>query len=532
MDLPGTSQPNQPPNQPPGQPAAQQDGGGSAPRLRPEPVIDLPDDVLLRHNARVLDPRTALQIAGQAPIRPTVYVADTLLVSTSADESARNTLELAAGKYGLRLVGDQPERAMRSYPVAAQARLETQHMPIRVRLVPNSADPTPAPDAWNVLQAYRATQRGSFAAQQHVALDHLMTAARHTSGSPVHPAMTQQPISSYGQLGWGGRQPVNWLGHLPARNPDVPNRRRPVVAVLDTGVGAHPWLPPAIVRLDPTVFDVTIVNPELDGVTVDPYEAVLDPDAGHGTFIAGLIRQHCADANILAIRVMGGDGLVAESVLLDALWLLVLRQQMAIANAKPDELVDVVSLSLGYYHEQPDDASFDPLLLTPLRLLGELGVAVVVAAGNDATNRPMFPAAFTPWVGGPVTAPDPNCVPVMSVGALNPNGTIALFSNAGPWVACHRPGASVVSTFPTTFNAGQQAANATSFGGEGSRSTIDADDFTSGFGVWSGTSFAAPVLAGQIAAQLCRVDLRPMDRDSMLARGWGAVSACVKGVQR
>jgi subtilisin family serine protease len=407
-----------------------------------------------------------------------------------------------------------------------------QHMPIRVRLVPNSPEATAAPDAFRVLQAYRATQRGDFTAQRHVALDHLMTAARHTEGSPVHPSLTQQPISSYGQLGWGGRQPVNWLGHLPARNPDVPNRRRPVVAVLDTGVGAHPWLPTNIVRLDPTVFDVTIVNPELTGVTDDPYEAVLDPDAGHGTFIAGLIRQHCADANILAIRVMGGDGVVSESALLDALWLLVLRQQMAIASGNPDELVDVVSLSLGYYHEQPDDPSFDPLLLTPLRLLGELGVAVVVAAGNDATDRPMFPAAFTPWAGGPVTTTDPNSVPVMSVGALNPNGTIALFSNAGGWVACHRPGASVVSTFPTTFNAGEQAAVATDYGGEGMRSTLDPDDFSSGFGVWSGTSFAAPVLAGQIAAQLCMVDLTPMDRESMLTRGWGALSACVEGVHR
>lgn len=528
MDTPGTPQPSQPPNPRP----SRSDRGGPVPQLRPEPVIELPADVLLRHNARILDPRTALRIGGQAPIRPTVYIADTLLVSTSADESARNTLGQAAAQYGLQLVGDPPERALRSYALAARAGLDTQHMPIRVRLVPNSANPTPAPDAWNVLQAYRGTQRGNFAAQQHVALDHLMTAARHTEGSPVHPAMTQQPISSYGQLGWGGRQPVNWLGHLPARNPDVPNRRRPVVAVLDTGVGAHPWLPPDIVRPDPTVFDVTIVNPELDGITIDPYEAVLDPEAGHGTFIAGLIRQHCADANIVAIRVMGGDGLVAESVLLDALWLLVLRQQTAIANSKPDDLIDVVSLSLGYYHEQPDDASFDPLLLTPLRLLGELGVAVVVAAGNDATNRPMFPAAFTPWTGGPVTATDPNCVPIMSVGALNPNRTIALFSNAGPWVACHRPGASVVSTFPTTFNGGLQPRDETDYGGEGTRATIDPDDFTGGFGIWSGTSFAAPVLAGQIAAQLCGVDLTPMDRDSMLARGWGAVSACVQGVQR
>jgi hypothetical protein len=528
MDTSQTPPPNRPGRTPPNPP----DRGNYPAQVRSEPPMDPPADVLLRHNARVLDPATALRIAGQAPIRPTVYIADSLLVSSSADQPARNALEQAAARFGLQLVGDDPSKAMRSQDVAARARMVAARMPIRVRLVPNSAEPTAAPDAWNVLQAYRAAQRGNNLAQQYVALDHLMAAARHTEGSPVHPSLAQQPISSYGQLGWGGRQPVNWVGHLPLRNPDVPNRRRPVVAVLDTGIGKHPWLPPGIVQLDPTVFDVTIVNPELDGITVDPYEAQLDPDAGHGTFIAGLIRQHCGDANVLAIRIMGGDGVVPESVLLDALWLLVLRQQAAIANGKLDELVDVVSLSLGYYHEQPDDVSFDPLLLEPLRQLGALGVPVVVAAGNDATNRPMFPAAFTPWPGGPITAVDTNCVPVTSVGALNPNGTIALFSNAGGWVATHRPGASLVSTFPTSFNAGEQPGVATPFGGEGMRATIDPDDFHSGFGVWSGTSFAAPVLAGQIAAQLCRVDLNPTDRESMLTRGWDALSACVEGLHR
>jgi len=90
----------------------------------------------------------------------------------------------------------------------------------------------------------------------------------------------------------------------------------------------------------------------------------------------------------------------------------------------------------------------------------------------------------------------------------------------------------VVSTFPTTFNAGEQPAVATPFGGEGMRATMDPDDFHSGFGVWSGTSFATPVLAGQIAAELCRVDLTPMDRDSVLARGWTALSTCIESLHR
>jgi len=157
--------------------------------------------------------------------------------------------------------------------------------------------------------------------------------------------------------------------------------------------------------------------------------------------------------------------------------------------------VDVVSLSLGYYHEQPDDPAFDPLLAGPIALLGRLGVAVVVSAGNDATSRPSYPAAFAG-----VTAP--GSVPVCAVGALNPDGTIALFSNDGPWVRYLRPGAALVSTLPTTLDGSMEATNKMVDERGEERSGIDPDGFQSGFAVWSGTSFAAPIFAGQLAAKL------------------------------
>ena len=50
----------------------------------------------------------------------------------------------------------------------------------------------------------------------------------------------------------------------------------------------------------------------------------------------------------------------------------------------------------------------------------------------------MFPAAFAPWADG--NGPQPpttDRVPILSVGALNPNGTEALFSNTGPWVRAY-----------------------------------------------------------------------------------------------
>jgi subtilisin family serine protease len=243
----------------------------------------------------------------------------------------------------------------------------------------------------------------------------------------------------------------------------------------------------------------------------------LDVDAGHGTFIAGLIRQACPEARILDIQTYGNDGKVAESNLLRCLQLLALRQVLARNGTTGDEPVDIVTLSLGYYHEQPGDAAFDALLAGPIRLLGRHGVAVVVSAGNDATSRPLYPAAFAAHEGGPVPEED-DVVPVTAVGALNPDGSIALFSNDGPWVRYLRPGASLVSTFPETYDASGNPVNEVVTGSGEVRAALDPDDFSSGFGVWSGTSFASPVFAGELAAALAAAYARGDDaRDNAVA---------------
>jgi subtilisin family serine protease len=329
--------------------------------------------------------------------------------------------------------------------------------------------------------------------------------------------------------------PVNWIGAAPYRRPDsdVPGRR-PVVAILDTGVGAHKWWDGTdIVTRGVVVNGVQIgftdpaTDPETTGVIDDPLEGTLDSDAGHGTFIAGLIHQICPDADILSVRVMPSDGAVPEHVLLDVLTALAFRQDAAQRDRDPSSIIDVLSISLGYYHELADDLSFDPLLLEQIDRLSRMGVAVVASAGNEATYRQMWPAAFSPHPGGEVPSFDASCVPLVSVGALNPDGTVALFSNAGAWVACHRPGADLVSTFPQTFDAAQQSAVRVTVGGE-TRATIDPDDFSSGFGTWSGTSFAAPILAAELAQALVdggTKSLVAIDPADAVQRAWAAVTS-------
>jgi subtilisin family serine protease len=233
---------------------------------------------------------------------------------------------------------------------------------------------------------------------------------------------------------------------------------------------------------------------------------LIDPFFGHGTFIAGLIHQTCPDANIVSIKMMGTDGIVDEAALLSGLSYLHQRQVKALAEGKVGDLIDIVSLSLGYYHESDlAGIAYDNRLKQALDALGDLGVLVVAAAGNNATSRPLLPAGFTTYHNGALQSSSPS-VPLLSVAALNPDGSIALFSNDGDWISCHAPGAALVSTMPAV-DVGLQASIDLGSGPIDQRAvaswraSIDPDRFT-GFASWSGTSFAAPVAAGAAAQAL------------------------------
>ena len=340
--------------------------------------------------------------------------------------------------------------------------------------------------------------------------------------------------SSYVYNGGGTRTPVALCLRAPDRRaPDGLPARRPVVAVLDTGVRAHPWLDvqpdpaggylvdPAdgFVMDDPSIQDAIyaegrfaaaaqgdtsrqLIANAWDGPAVgDPLIGELNDATGHGTFIAGIVRQAAPDARVLSIRVMHADDVVNEGDLLCALALLADRIAAA-EDGSMAGMVDVVSLSLGYFDESPADLAQSSGLWQVIQVLLDLGVTVVAAAGNYSTSRRFYPAAFSL---------QPSPVPVISVGALNPNGSKALFSDGGRWVGAWAAGAAVVSTFPDDVNGSlaPQVRVDADHGGPGSadgrtddREALDPDDFRGGFAAWSGTSFAAPLIAAQLAARL------------------------------
>jgi subtilisin family serine protease len=506
-------------------------------------------DRLATVQARILDPSRA-PVADGSSGRATAYVADRIMIlkdriSDPEDKRYQKRLEM------LRKVAS--EHGWYVEPEAEPAKAEMLKLGVfRVRVTATSSHRTP--DAWHLLQYVR--QAYGARALRGIDLDHIVSTAPFTPAhwEIPHPNHWEIPhpdssssasagLMSYGVPGTGGRQPIAYAGPAPKRVKPATGGRRPVVALLDTGCYPHQWFSDGVVKTDVELHGFPIgytgdrSNPELHGELVGPLDGSLDRIAGHGTFIAGLVHQNCPDATILAWR-----GIENVRALVESEWLTTLAQIVELVRLDREgktggHPIDVLSLSLGYYHENDADDLLDPILWNILDELGRLGVVVVCSAGNDATARPCYPAAFAPWKNhqGP-TKTRRNRVPVVSVGALNPNGTDALFTNTGPWVRAHALGAAVMSTMPP-FDGGQQAVDKLIVEGR-VRESIDLDDFQTGkgpdgeklggFGLWSGTSFSAPVIAGRIAESMGRDLMRrrgSRDAAAAVRRGWRAVQA-------
>jgi serine protease len=92
-------------------------------------------------------------------------------------------------------------------------------------------------------------------------------------------------------------------------------------------------------------------------------------------------------------------------------------------------------------------------------------------------------------------------------------------------VRCYVPGAAVVSTLPPFEGGLQPIARTMAY--QRVRESLDPDDYTGHFAVWSGTSFAAPLFAGWLAADLVsslEAPGSPGSRADAVARAWAAVA--------
>ncbi len=436
--------------------------------------LDRAAGVAQGRNGRLLDPRHHASTGPDGVAGVTAYHCERLLVARhdrALRERVRRELTTLAGQMSCRC----------------------EFSPGGVRLVPIGDGS--GPDPWAVLSAVRRV--GDRELSSAVGLDHLLTTAEQVGGNPFAVHHGRPGLDLYGSPGYTGRGPVSWVGIPPSM---IDHGRRPRVVVLDTAIGDHPWF-----RAD-TVETMPVEPPDGDrpavlsfpasagvGLIANPMLGNLASHAGHGTFIAGLLRQSCPPARIVTLPVMGADGIVPETTLSDAL-ALVLRRQ----HEEPG-WADAIVLSLGYYTETGDDLTYTSALRETLLDLGRRGVAIFCAAGNDATERPSFPAAFA---ADPAFTGDPDVLPMLSVGARNPNGSRASFSNFGRWVTAGALGVNLMSTVPTAAAGSYRPRVLTAAGRGRIRSAVDPDSLAGGFASWSGTSFAAPLLAGRYLAAL------------------------------
>ena len=271
------------------------------------------------------------------------------------------------------------------------------------------------------------------------------------------------------------------------------------VAVIDSGVYAHPDIAGRIAaQVDFTGTTVTTMDPVTLATTTTTTGTVTlgnDP-GGHGTHVAGLIAGNGASsgsaftgvapgANIVDVRVIRSDGTSNTGI--------VLRGMQWVLNNRVAYNIKVANLSLG----APVTKSYklDPLA-TAAQVLNFAGITVVVSAGNSGPT------------GATITSPanDPF---VISVGAIDDNQTVTT-------------GDDTIATFSSRGRTALDAGNKPDVSAPGRRmvslrspgSTLDTlyperrvsgtDPLAAGYFTLSGTSMAAPVVAGTVALMLER----------------------------
>ncbi|HEY6312276.1 MAG TPA: S8/S53 family peptidase [Streptosporangiaceae bacterium] len=238
-----------------------------------------------------------------------------------------------------------------------------------------------------------------------------------------------------------------------------------LVYVADTGLLQnsavdHPWLQGVTRATKP---DGTLQDWDPAGVTLTGANTI-PPYAGHGTFVAGMIRAMAPQADVIVSNVFKVAGSCLEKDMVKEL-----DQALTLG-------VDVFNLSItATTRHDLSSLGFDGFLR---RLHQHQGVVCVVAAGNNGNRKPCWPAA-TPGM--------------VSVGALSADWRgRATFSNYGHWVRVYAPGRDLVNAYASGPYICQDAPYT--------------DQVRNFYGLckWSGTSFSTPIVTGLVAARVSR----------------------------
>ncbi len=281
------------------------------------------------------------------------------------------------------------------------------------------------------------------------------------------------PGSDHSQPSTGGAKYGSQyaMGALKLRKAHSVNTGRgSTVAVLDTGVQAdHPEFDGKVLAGESFVSESdepTDTGNNLD----DDGDNEVDEMVGHGTHVAGIVHLAAPNAEIMPLRVLDSDGNGNVYLIAEALQYAVDRDvdviNMSFGTSRPSRLIQDVSDDLeaedddddvGEDDGDDDDETGPALTGVPLK-----GAVAVGSIGNDSASQRRFPAA------------EANVIGIASVNGDKRKSGFSNYSrsrNHGRgWVDIAAPGTDIYSLFPDNR-----------------------------YVEWSGTSMAAPFVAGQAA---------------------------------
>ncbi|QOW24764.1 S8 family serine peptidase [Lysobacter sp. H23M47] len=240
-----------------------------------------------------------------------------------------------------------------------------------------------------------------------------------------------------------------------------------VVAVLDTGITNHSDLNANVVAGYDMVSDASMSG-DGDGRDSDPTDPGDYTGGGssswHGTHVAGTIAAVtnnnkgvagvAYNARIQPVRVLGRGGGYTSDIADGIIWASGGSVSGVPSNNNPAE---VINMSLG------GSGSCSSTTQSAISGAVSRGTTVVVAAGNSNANTSGSNPA--------------NCNNVIAVASTTRTGARSSFSNYGPLIDVAAPGSDIAST----VNTGSTTPS------------------TEGYSLMSGTSMAAPHVAGVVA---------------------------------
>ncbi|MBG0564657.1 S8 family peptidase [Actinoplanes aureus] len=203
------------------------------------------------------------------------------------------------------------------------------------------------------------------------------------------------------------------------------------------------------------------------------YPDGLPAEAGHATFIAGLVLRQAPGATLSVTALLDDQG-VADS------WEAAVR----IVQLGREGL-DVLNLSFVSY----TDDGMPPLVLSTAIDRLDPDIVVVAAAGNHGfltdgqERKAAWPAAL-------------NDVVAVGAASARGDGEPASFTPLGSWIDVLAPGEDVESTYLD-----RRAQVWEDPDGDGPQEPVRQSRNFNGYARWSGTSFAAAAVSGAIAAR-------------------------------